>query len=477
MPRKNHKFYDLDCAEASFNVLFEQLSADGFSRIIVPGKYRAFLEMLRIYLRKERSERAGAAPEAAAVFRSGEADTVDALNALAQLCGRHSFGSMLDGALFEAILRLNAAAMPRPELLKAVDDPVSLPGGTVRHAIRFAKSLAAVLKNSAALREYAGQKSGGELPRLSPSAGSLNLRNSIFPRATPKGLAMELAVRFEQSDPFASDRSFRYKKGEFFPVELKSIRAVEQFFGYAEAKRVFRDHFSGFLEGRHNLPLLVSGLPGLGKTQMTIAHALSCPEITLILPEPESLQGGLENLIEKLAGASAHKFIVFFDDIDTREVNWYYFRTHVGGSFALPRNIMAVIASNYRFPPNISSRGRAFAFPFFDEIRCQEMIEDMFLSRGMKHVSPELLSLIAADYVESFGQKLFDELSPRTLARYLELYLADREKRRLMLELSHGDVITKPDPQAFYAQNMELLRALYGKEAIDEIREKELSGK
>ena len=138
---------------------------------------------------------------------------------------------------------------------------------------------------------------------------------------------------------------------------------------------------------------------------------------------------------------------------------------------------MAVIASNYRFPPNISSRGRAFTVPFFDEIRCQEMIEDMFISRGMEHVSPELLSLIASDYVESFGQKLFDELSPRTLARYLELYLADQEKRRMMLELSHGEVITKPDPQAFYAQNIGLLRALYGKEAIDEIREKELSGK
>ena len=107
MPRKNHKFYDLDCAEASFNVLFEQLSADGSSREIVPGRYHAFLEMLRIYLRKERAEHAGTAPEAAAAFCSGEPDTVDALNALAQLCGRHSFGSMLDGALFEALLRLH----------------------------------------------------------------------------------------------------------------------------------------------------------------------------------------------------------------------------------------------------------------------------------------------------------------------------------------------------------------------------------
>ena len=476
MPRDKREFSDLDSAAASFNVLFEQLDSAGRERVIVSERFRKFLEMLRQYLRLERLEREGAAPAPSMVFCSGEPDTADALNALARLCGRHSFGAMVDDALFEALLRLNASAPLRPELLKAADDPATPAGGTIRHAIRFAKSLASVLKNSAALKMYAKQQAAGELSRLAPAAGSLSLRGSFFPRATPKGLAMELAARFELADPFAAGRSFRYKDESFIPVELKSIRTPDQFFGYAEAKRVFEEHYAGFIAGRHNLPLLVSGLPGLGKTQMTISYALALKEVTLILPGPESLQTGLERLIEKLAASPQHKFIVFFDDIDTRELNWYYFRTHVGGSFALPANIMTVIASNYRFPPNISSRGRAFTFPFFDEIRCQEMIEDLFVSRGMEHVSPELLSLIAADYVESYGQKLFDELSPRTLARYLELYLADQEKRRLMLEMSHGDVITKPDPQAFYAQNMTLLRALYGKEAIDEIREKELSG-
>ena len=474
---QGNKFTDLDCAAASFNVLFEHLDPVSKERAVVPSRYAPFLEMLRLFLRKERQERAGTQPAAAVAFCSGEPDTVDVLNSLVPLCGTRSFVSMIDGALFDALLRMNASSALRPEQLKALDDPASVPGETIRHAIRFAKSLAAVLKSCSAFREYAVQKEGGELSRLSPAAAALSLRGSVFPRATVKGLAMELAVRFKQNDPFAQDHSFRFKNHDFIPVELQSVRPVDKFFGYNEAKRVFREHFSGFLEGKHNLPLLISGLPGLGKTQMTISHALSYPEITLILPGPESLQTELEELIERLAASPQHKFLVFFDDIDTREINWYYFRTHVGGSFVLPRNVMTVIASNYRFPPNISSRGRAFTFPFFDEIRCQEMIEDMFLSRGMEHVSPELLSLIAADYVESFGQKLFDELSPRTLARYLELYLADQEKRRLMLELSHGDVITKPDPQAFYAQNMGLLRALYGKEAIDEIREKELSGK
>jgi hypothetical protein len=125
----------------------------------------------------------------------------------------------------------------------------------------------------------------------------------------------------------------------------------------------------------------------------------------------------------------------------------------------------------------VASRGRTFSFPLFDEIRCQEMIEDFLLQKGMKNVSNELLSVVASDYVESFGQKIYDELSPRSLSRYLNLYLTDREKRTRMLDFSRGEVITRPDPEAFYAQNLKLLRALYGKEILEEIREQALSGK
>ncbi|OQA85320.1 MAG: hypothetical protein BWY31_01955 [Lentisphaerae bacterium ADurb.Bin242] len=467
---------NLDQARASFNVLFEKMSPDGVSREIVSLRNHAFLETLRVFLGKLYGELLlSGAKDSLETTCSSEPDSVDALNSLALLSGAKTFGSVLDDALFEALLRLNATTPLRPELLRAVEKPETLSGSTLRHAVRFAKALDFLLGHCPALQSYA-KSSGRELSRLTPSAGALNLKYSVFLRLTLKGLALELASRFEKSDLFAGARTFRYMHGEFVPVTLRSIRKVEDFFGYNEAKRVLEDHFSSFVAGRHNLPLLISGLPGLGKTQMTIAYALSHPEVILILPGPDALQERLEELIEKLANAPSHKFVIFFDDIDTRSINWYFFCTHIGGSFSPPSNVMTVIASNYKFPPNISSRGRSFTFPFFDEIRCQEMIEDLFLARGMKHVSPELLSVIAADYVESFGQKLFDELSPRTLARYLELYLADREKRRRLLEFSRGEMITKPDPQAFYAMNLKLLRALYGEEAIDEIREKELSG-
>ncbi|MBO7147697.1 MAG: ATP-binding protein [Lentisphaeria bacterium] len=461
--------------EASFNLLFEQVDPREGMRKIISNSHRDFLELLLMFLKRLHTELDSDVLPDSDTFRPDQADTTDLLNALAGVCGNKNFGTLLDETLFEALLRLNKDTPLRPELLKAVESASTLTGGTLRHAVRFAENMDQILKNTPALLRYRNNRQEEILSRLTPAAGGLAMRYSMFLKTTLKGLAIELALQFEKNDLFNSSRTFRYMDQKFVPVILNSIRQADEFFGYNEAKRVFKEHFTSFAEGKHNLPLLINGLPGLGKTQMTIAYALEIPELTVILPGPESLQEGLEELIRHLAAARHHRFVVFFDDIDTRNINWYYFRTHVGGSFSLPENVTVVIASNYRFPPNISSRGRAFEFPLFDEIRCQEMIEDLFLSKGMEHVAPELLSVIAADYVESFGQKLFDELSPRTLARYLELYLADQEKRKQMLEFSRGEIITRPDPQAFYEQNIKLLRALYGKEAIDEIRKQELS--
>lgn len=229
-----------------------------------------------------------------------------------------------------------------------------------------------------------------------------------------------------------------------------------------------------FASGKSNLPLLISSLPGLGKTQMTISHSLHYPQITLILASPDDLSHGLEPLIHSLAVQPKRKFMVFFDDIDVPQTSWYDFRMQVGGAFQLPQNISITIAANQQFPANISSRGRGFVFPIFDEIRCQEMVEDFLVSCGVREPTPELVSVIAADYVEAFGQKLFEELSPRTLVRYLEVYRTDAARRRRMLESSKNDVIPRPDPQVFYDENLKLMRAVYGDSVLTDLRRKEL---
>ena len=212
-------------------------------------------------------------------------------------------------------------------------------------------------------------------------------------------------------------------------------------------------------------------MPGLGKTQFTIAFTKSHENLTLILPEPKALEDGLENLLAQLALRPKHRFVVFFDDIDTDSVNWFHFRTHVGGCFTPPENVMLIIASNYEFPANISSRGVGITYPMFDEVRCLEMILDYLTDLGMKNPPNNLISIIGADYVEEFGMKNFEDLSPRTLARYLEIYDQSPEKRRRMFDMSKQQLVTRPDPQSFYDENLRLMKTLYGEEGLRRMRE------
>ena len=277
----------------------------------------------------------------------------------------------------------------------------------------------------------------------------------------------ELKEKLVQCDPFRQCRTFRYINRHFEISDLKETHAAEDFFGFLSVRKIFNEHFKEFAENKGNVPLIISSLPGHGKTQLTIAHALQYSDITLILATPDALEEGFAELLAKLEKRSDRKFVLFFDDIVPDELDWYYFRTHVGGSFKTPDNVLICLASNYHFPPSILSRGRSVLFPIFDEIRCMEMVEEFLKSCHLMHPPANLILMIAADYTEHFGQKRFSELSPRTLMRYLTQYKTDRNKRKTMLELSLGEVITRPDAQLFYEFNVELMRKLYGNEFIE----------
>ncbi|MDD3886983.1 MAG: hypothetical protein PHI35_08920 [Victivallaceae bacterium] len=288
-----------------------------------------------------------------------------------------------------------------------------------------------------------------------------------------------IAARLTGGDRFARRRVFQYVDGAYMPSRVDANKGVDKFFGFPSVRAIFADHFHKFAAGGSNLPLLVNSLPGYGKTSLTVSHALAEKEITLILAPPESLCGDWKKMITPLKRRPDHRFVLFFDDIDPRSTDWYEFRTNVGGAFNLPGNIMPVIAANYEFPANILSRGRKVSFPVFDEIRCLEMVEDFLASFGMRHAPRNLVNLIAAAYTEDFGQKKFTELSPRTLTRYLASYEHDMIKRKTMLDLSFGKMITKPDAQLFYEFNIDLMRSLYGDAYIERLlkeRLKDLEG-
>ena len=237
---------------------------------------------------------------------------------------------------------------------------------------------------------------------------------------------------------------------------------------------MFQDHFEAFSAGRSNLPLLISSLPGLGKTQMTISYTLHYPNLILILPSPSDISEGLEALIRSLARYPDRRFMLFFDDIDASATDWFFFRANIGGTFSLPPNNSITIASNQRFPANISSRGRGFVYPIFDEIRCMEMVSDFLISLGMKDPPDALAAVIASDYVEEFGQKMFEELSPRTLVRYLRIYRDSPAKRKKMLDRSRDEIIVEPDAQVFYEENLKRMRSIYGDSVLEEMRKEAL---
>ena len=306
-----------------------------------------------------------------------------------------------------------------------------------------------------------------------------NLSDGLFPGLKEQILPqLDLHNALEQlrnADQFRYHRVFRWVGEKLHPVQPDAVKDPDKFFGFASVRHIYRDHFQDFADGKSNIPLLIYSLPGYGKTSMTISHALAASSRTVvILPDPEALQSSWLKLLDELKRRTDHQFVIFFDDIDPRVIDWYNFRTHVGGVFSLPPHIMPVLTSNYEFPAGILSRGRRVSYPVFDELRCTEMIEDFLVDFGLKRPPANLVSLIGADYTEEFGQKKFTELSPRTLMRYLQLYLGDRNKRRTIVELSMGELVTRPDAELFYEFNINLMRDLYGEEYIARLREEKL---
>ncbi|OGV33785.1 MAG: hypothetical protein A2020_11705 [Lentisphaerae bacterium GWF2_45_14] len=447
-----------EMAEDSFRVLFQE-PVNGVSRIRQINNAN-FLELLRDALSSIKS-----------TLQGNEENTVrpsDFINALAEKTkSPEEFNETLESCILEILVAKELFLEERQ-----TDQLVFY----VSHAVRLLDICSHLFTDfcSASIKQ---SKSANGLSQISPSASRLKSVPPPFrieDGQLPPLMLEKLRTRAFELDPFRIGRAFRFIDGVFIPVALASIRAASKFYGYTEARHKFHEYFDSFLREKSNLPLLISSLPGLGKTHFTIAHALSCENLSLILPEPESLEQPLENLISRLAARKNRKFVIFFDDINVSEVDWYYFRTNVGGSFALPTNVSIVIAANQRFPANITSRGRSFEFPIFDEIRCMEMVHDFLISLGMRNPPPDLVSVISADYVECFGQKAFDELSPRTLVHYLEKYEKDPALRKRMLDLSREEVISRPDSQIFLEANVKILKAIYGEEAIAELRKQQL---
>ena len=381
----------------------------------------------------------------------GTAGGADYLNSLCRTAGAGDFADLLAREVFDALITLNIF----PDDLNS-SDPES-------DSLFLLKQILTLFRY---LRNFDIDKVPGNSARLLPRAVKLF-------SALPETVS-ELIELLKKSDPFSSGKVFSYRQRRFVAVEPASVRKPDKFYGYPGVRNAYEDHFRNFAQGRTNLPLLINSLPGYGKTSMVISYALAQENIIPILAEPDALEENWTPLIQALAKRKDHRFVIFFDDIDPAKVDWYSFRTNVGGAFAPPDNVMPVLTANYEFPASILSRGRKITYPVFDELRCSEMVEDFLRGFGMQRPPANLISLIGAEYTNEFGQKKFTELSPRTLIRYLAIYERDQNKRRTMIELASGEMITRPDPELFYEFNINLMRSLYGEEYIQRLLKEKL---
>ncbi len=371
------------------------------------------------------------------------------LNALARFGGQEEFAAGIFGEIFDCCVANNIL-------------PGDYAGEVISADAEYIFSHAAEILQ--ALPGCVPENSGAVLPGA----------RKLFAALPQEHTVRHLASRTAESDPFAVKKVFTFRSGKFFPVSPSSRKDVSRFYGFPGVRMAFAEHFREFADGVSNLPLIVNSLPGYGKTSMIISHALASLGVTVILPDPEALETSWHTLTDALAARQDHRFVIFFDDIDPREVDWYSFRTNVGGAFTPPGNIMPVLAANYDFPPSILSRGRKISYPVFDEERCLEMIEDFLRGFGMSHPPRNIVSLMGAQYTEEFGQKKFTELSPRTLMRYLGRFENDPRRRSQIVEQASGSVITKPDGELFYEFNIALMRSLYGEDYIQNLLKERL---
>lgn len=369
----------------------------------------------------------------------------DLLNGMLRGTGARSLRVRIGEALFDALVR------------------IGLPPGTLDTKSEDGRTLLQMVRDLLILPEELG-KVFPACPHLLPAARRMLAESTPIPDDPEK-----VRLFLTGFDPLAGGRAFQYAAGKLTPIVLDSIRKVDAFYGFATVRRQFREQFDAFISGQASVPLLISSLPGHGKTQLTIAHTLAAQGLTLITADETVLSRELPELLDRLARRPDRKFVVFFDDLDPDKVDFYAFRTHVGGTFSPPSHVMLALAGNYEFPPSILSRGVSIQFPTFDDVRCEEMVEDFLTRHGFRHPNRNLISLLATRYTEAFGQKEFTELSPRTLIRFLSRYERNPQLRRDAVDFACGQVIPRPDDQLFYEFNIRLMRKLYGKEYIENL--------
>jgi len=241
------------------------------------------------------------------------------------------------------------------------------------------------------------------------------------------GKLMEDAQR---NDNLSQYQRLNYSGGKFEvdrkPVHVKSL---EEFFGYGRIKRELNLYFASFKSGNDVRPLLLQGPAGMGKTELTIAYSVK-NRLPLVYGSKEDLEEGLENLLLKLSKRKKTRAVLFFDDIEAEKVDWNNFRFHISGVRYYPSNVAIVIATNDKFPDNVTSRGQNLMFDSFGDKLSQAIVKEALGKKYEDKVDTEVLAeTIASEYNQSFSTK-----APRTLIAYLKDLMLSKKKMQPLIQ-------------------------------------------
>lgn len=475
--RLDHIEAQLEEVLASFNVVFQEPDEKG--RAAHDPVHQAFIAAYASLLAAMRAELPALreAPGLAQRYyrvTGAEPDSVDYLNQL----GKLARGRSLAEALRESVWWAGWDQIP--PALRRGETPSSPGASHLFHHVKRLLKLAVEVPRAYTewLAQLAGETGSDTLPRLAPlDFGSLEEDIGALPMSEGQVTAETLEyvrVRIEAQDQFAAAEAFRVHGRQLSPVDISDIRRLRHFYGYKTERAFFNRHFQAFAEGKKVQPLLLSGLPGLGKTHLTIAFAEAFPGLVLVMAEERALQEQLEWIVGLLGEHNYRRFVLFFDDIDPENVDWSVFRRQVDGYLPYPDNVAMVISSNFEFADRIRSRSAVYEFrPMSPEV-CNEIILDYLNKhRGIRpqenKLAVSLTQVIAADYINQLRLGRISELTPRSLVRYFRQLDEDVGKMRSLMRAATMPIHPVPDEEWFRDHNSRL------RERIEEDRGLEIS--
>lgn len=388
-------------------------------------------------------------------------DSVDYANHLLRASRGRSFAKLLKECIWDVIRDRLPAEKTDDEAAKEAHLVHA-----IQHAVRLYKVGVTVLADYMTLLKELSEEGGAQpFPRLeSLDFGSFegDMKELQVENGTVTGMFVkDVRERIKSQDIFSTGRTFRPVRDELRPGPLGDIRLLDNFYGYKEEQRFFKDHFQPFVRDERTIPLLLRGMPGVGKTHLTIAHVLSLPDMTLVNADQKYLEESLEELLSLLGRHHYRQFVLFFDDVDPETIDWSTFRNQIDGYSPEVRNVAIVIATNGEFSPQIRSRCRVFEFRPMNPEVCQEFVSDYLEDRRwMSQPYPNLVSTVAADFTAMFRRGILNELTPRSLTRYFEMLEVDKAKIRRLIRESLDEIVRVPSDDAFSESNNQILERM-----------------